>query len=207
MITRKTEQESFWEGQFGDEYALRNQGANLISSNINLFSKILARTNDVGGIIEFGANIGNNLKALHQLLPTAALAGIEINELAAEQLRNWGEVQVFHDSILEFNNQEQWDMSLIKGVLIHISPERLNDVYDRLYKASKRYICLVEYYNPTPVEVNYRGHTNRLFKRDFAGEILDRFADLTVVDYGFVWHRDPTFPLDDCSWFLLEKRH
>ena len=36
----------------------------------------------------------------------------------------------------------------------------------------------------------YRGHTARLFKRDFAGEMLDRFSDLRLVDYGFRYHRD-----------------
>ena len=57
-----------------------------------------------------------------------------------------------------------------------------------------------------PVEVVYRGHTGRLFKRDFASELLDRYSDLRLVDYGFVYHRDPTFPLDDFNWFLMEKR-
>jgi hypothetical protein len=44
------------------------------------------------------------------------------------------------------------------------------------------------------------------FKRDFAGEIMDRFPDLRLVDYGFVYHRDPQFPQDDFTWFLMEKR-
>ena len=54
--------------------------------------------------------------------------------------------------------------------------------------------------------MTYRGHSQRLFKRDFAGEMLDRFPDLTLVDYGFAYHRDANFPQDDTTWFLLEKR-
>jgi hypothetical protein len=50
------------------------------------------------------------------------------------------------------------------------------------------------------------GHDERLFKRDFCGEILDRHADLELVDYGFAYHRDPKFPQGDITWFLLEKR-
>jgi len=73
------------------------------------------------------------------------------------------------------------------------------------HRACNRYICLAEYYNPTPMEVPYRGHSGRLYKRDFAGEMLERFPDLSLVDYGFVYHRDPNFPLDDITWFLLEK--
>lgn len=206
MTQRKTEQEKFWEGEFGNEYVSRNQGAHIIAGNTNLFAQVLGRTRGVNSVLEFGANIGNNLKSLRHLLPGAKLGGIEINARAVEELRAWGEAEVFHESILEFSPPEQWDMSLIKGVLIHIAPDALPVVYDRLYNSSRRYLCIVEYYNPSPVEVSYRGHANRLFKRDFAGEILDRHPDLQVVDYGFAWRRDPVFPLDDCTWFLLEKR-
>lgn len=62
-----------------------------------------------------------------------------------------------------------------------------------------------EYYNPSPVEVNYWGHTEKLFKRNFAGEILDRYPDLQLVNYGFIWHRDSNFPQDDFNWFLMRK--
>ena len=53
--------------------------------------------------------------------------------------------------------------------------------------------------------MSYRGHTEKLFKRDFAGEMLDRFNDLKLADYGFVYRRDMLFPQDDINWFLLEK--
>ena len=67
-----------------------------------------------------------------------------------------------------------------------------------------RNVC--EYYNPSPTSISYRGHTDRLYKRDFAGEMLDIYSDLRLVDYGFSYHRDSAFPQDDISWFLMEKR-
>ncbi len=69
-----------------------------------------------------------------------------------------------------------------------------------------KYICIAEYYNPSPVEISYRGHTGKLFKRDFAGEMLDAYDDLALLDYGFAYHRDPNFAQDDITWFLLGKR-
>jgi spore coat polysaccharide biosynthesis protein SpsF len=96
---------------------------------------------------------------------------------------------------------------LLKGVLIHIGPSELPRVYDLTHRASARFICIAEYYNPTPVTITYRGRGNRLFKRDFAGEMLERFPDLRLVDYGFAYRRDPVFPQDDITWFLLEKKH
>lgn len=201
----KTEQEKFWAGEFGDEYMNRNQGDTLIASNIALFSKILSCTGKIDSVIEFGANIGLNLRVLRSLLPNAALAAVEINEKAIGRLSEIPGVKTYHRSILDFQPDTTWDLALIKGVLIHIHPDTLNEVYDRLYQASARYICVAEYYNPVPVEVTYRGNRDRLFKRDFAGEMLDRFSDLRLVDYGFAYHRDSHFPQDDITWFMLEK--
>jgi spore coat polysaccharide biosynthesis protein SpsF len=61
-----------------------------------------------------------------------------------------------------------------------------------------------EYYNPTPVSIGYRGHEDRLFKRDFAGELIDLYG-LKLIDYGFIYHRDPVAPQDDATWFLMQK--
>lgn len=202
----KTEQEGFWAGEFGNEYSTRNVGTNWIAANTALFARILGRTRGVRSVVEFGANIGLNLQALHGLLPDAELTGVEINATAAATLRDWGRAAVVETSILDFEPARTWDMALIKGVLIHIDPAQLPTVYDRLFAAAARYICVVEYYNPSPVALQYRGHGDRLFKRDFAGELLDRFADLALVDYGFCYHRDANFPQDDVTWFLMEKQ-
>ena len=65
---------------------------------------------------------------------------------------------------------------------------------------------MAEYYSPAPVEVSYRGYSNKLFKRDFAGEMLKNYTDLELIDYGFLYHGDPAFPQDDINWFLLKKK-
>ena len=93
----------------------------------------------------------------------------------------------------------------MKGVLIHINPEKLRDVYKLLYNSCSKYILIAEYYNPFPVEITYRGHKGKLFKRDFAGELMDLFPDVGLIDYGFCYHRDPNFSQDDITWFLLKK--
>ena len=36
-------------------------------------------------------------------------------------------------------------------------------------------------------------------------EIMDLYPMMKLVDYGFVYHRDPVFKGDDYTWFLLEK--
>ena len=59
-----TEQEKFWANEFGTEYIERNQGEQLLASNLNFFSKALQQAGRIESCIEFGANIGMNLKAL-----------------------------------------------------------------------------------------------------------------------------------------------
>jgi pseudaminic acid biosynthesis-associated methylase len=206
MTAYRTEQEAFWSGEFGDKYSARNTGADWVAANTALFTKILARTHGVESAIEFGANIGLNLMALRHLLPEARLGAVEINPSAVEALRGWGGCEeVIQESILNYEPTSSYDLAFTKGVLIHINPDELGSVYEILYRSSHRYVLVAEYYNPSPVEIPYRGHSGRLFKRDFAGEILETYSDLRLVDYGFVWKRDPNFPQDDLTWFLMEK--
>ena len=202
----KTEQEKFWEGEFGDEYTGRNKGDKLLAANTSFFSKVFSNTGNINSILEFGCNIGMNLKAIRTLLPESSLSGIEINHKAVEELNEWdGKAQIFEGSIIDIELDSKFDLTLIKGVLIHINPDRLDDVYTRLYNFSDKYICIAEYYNPSPVTISYRGHENRLFKRDFAGELMSKYPDLELVDYGFLYHKDPLFPQDDITWFLMKK--
>lgn len=202
----KTEQEKFWAGEFGSEYIQRNQGDALLASNLDFFAKALRAARGVKTCIEFGANIGMNLKALKLLHPAQEQFGVEINSDAALELAQViPPSHVHHSSILDFNPQQTWDLALVKGVLIHINPDALPQVYDKLVAASEKYLLVAEYYNPAPVAIPYRGHTDRLFKRDFAGEIMDRHPQMELVDYGFAYRRDPNFPQDDITWFLMGK--
>lgn len=202
-----TPQEEFWASSFGTEYIGRNDSNQLLASNLNFFTKALKQAGQISSCLEFGANIGMNLKALQLLYPGIDLKGVEINADAAKLLRDLvGHKNVYEGSIFDYPVTDKVDVSLIKGVLIHINPDMLNVVYENLYQASSRYILVCEYYNPSPVAIPYRGHTDRLFKRDFAGEMLDKYIDLTLVDYGFSYRRDPAFPQDDITWFLMEKR-
>lgn len=106
-----TEQESFWAGAFGDEYIGRNQGDyigrnqgdSLLASNLNFFSKSLARVHNLRSCIEFGANIGLNIKALKLLYPDMNFRAAEINETAARHLGELiGQDNVYCGPILEF---------------------------------------------------------------------------------------------------------
>lgn len=204
MSNFSTDQEAFWAGEFGDEYVSRNRYD--ISATLAMFSRILSRTHDVASLFELGCNIGQNLRALKLLKPDSKISGIEINETAhSHAIKDFPDV--INGSILELDPKVVGaiDFVFTKGVLIHINPDMLPAVYDKMAELSSRYVMMSEYYNPSPVAINYRGHEQRLFKRDFAGEFMDRHQDFRLLDYGFVYHRDPVFPRDDASWFVMER--
>lgn len=192
-------QKDYWSGKDGDEYTQRNLGR--VEQNTVMFAKILPLVHNVDSVIEFGAGAGENLKAIHALRPSWELWAVELNKIAAGYI-SVGNVLI--GSMLEVSIPYACDLVLTKGLLIHIHPDDLPRAYQVLFQSSKRYILICEYYSPKPAMIPYRGALNRLWKRDFAGEMLDRYPQLKLVDYGFVYHRD-RYPQDDLNWFLLKK--
>lgn len=202
----------FWRGEFGDTYAARcvdNVGANRVFFHRVLLDSLTLGSQRLRSAIEFGCGTGENMAALSQLIRGIELWGVEVNASAAERVPVGS---VIRASLLDFKmphnghgKPRQFDLAFTKGVLIHIPPEDLATAYQRLYDAAKRYILIAEYFAMTPTPVVYRGHANRLWRRDFAGEIMDAYPDLKLFDYGFCYHRDETCRQDSINWFLLKK--
>lgn len=201
----KTEQEKFWAGDFGEDYIRRNSSEKLLFSKVAMWARMLRSANKVSSIRELGCNIGLNLLALKRLHPEVELSGYEINKVAAKQAGELKVAKIVNDTILNKITEQPVDLTFTSGVLIHIHPDHLSSVYENLVSGSKRYVLVAEYYNPSPTAITYRGHTDRLFKRDFAGDLIDNYG-LKLVDYGFIYKRDNWAPQDDISWFLLEKQ-
>jgi len=208
ILRKLSNQEELWKGSHGDEYTDHHANANLLESNISFFQKVLDHIvpdSQPLSVIEFGSNVGLCLIALNKLLPDALLTGLEINTKAFIELSKLKYINAINESMFDFITDKPRTLSFTKGVLINQAPELLPKAYEKLYQSSSKYILIAEYYNPTPVEVIYHGKTDALFKRDFAGELMDKYPDVKLVDYGFVYKRDPLFPLDDITWFLMKK--
>ena len=136
-------------------------------------------------------------------MPEVKRIGVEPNKVAYEHLRDIAHY-AYNFSMRDCRNLIA-DLTMTRGLLIHIPPLDLPEAYEILYESSRRYILIAEYFNPRPVEIEYRGEMGRLWKRDFAGELLDRFPRLKLKDYGFVYSRDPHYPQDNINWFLFDK--
>ena len=197
-------QEQFWQGDFGDNYTERN----IIQPEARqgFFVRVLQKTFGIQRICELGANRGHNLAAIRGLSTNYELTGVELNPNAARILGQQPGVHAIHSSILDFTSDKPFDLVYACGVLIHLNPDDLPAVYHKMAMLSARYILINEYFNPVPVGLDYRGHSERLFKRDFGTEFLNTAGSgVRVVDYGFLWQTaEPAW--DNTTWWLFEKQ-
>lgn len=205
----ETEQIQFWRGDFGNDYIARNEAdENRMRALIAFWAQILESTavEPATSMLEVGANIGNNLRALRNL-SGAEFFAVEPNAGARQRL--------IEDKVLPAENIRDGfaanidfptasvDLAFTSGVLIHIHPDDLKASCAEIQRVSSRYIVCVEYFSDQPEEINYRGHSERLFKRDFGAFWLDNFPDLTLVDYGFSWKH--LTGLDNLNWWIFRK--
>ena len=104
-----TPQEEFWAGDFGNSYISRNESENLLSSNIVLFADVFSSLDKLPtSIMELGANIGMNVKAMQRLFPSASFTGVEINKQACEILSETG-CEVIHSSIVDAVTSKKYE--------------------------------------------------------------------------------------------------
>ena len=190
--------EEFWRGFPGDDYTIRNWGR--LPAQVDFFSKVL-KDITLDSVIELGAGDGTNLQAIKKLYPEIKGAAVEINEEACSTIDK--RFLIYNKEIIDYESSEIFDFAFTKGVLIHIPPEQLDEVYSILDWSAQKYVLMAEYYSPKPVEIEYRGRKGFLWKRDFAGEFMDKY-DFELINYGFCYHRDP-HPQDDITWFLMRR--
>lgn len=151
-----------------------------------------------------GREPGHNLEALRLPNTSLELTGVEINPAAYAELAVVPNVHAVHSSFDSFEPGRRFDLVFTCGLLIHIHPEDLKSTYAKIASLTHRYVLFNEYYSPNPVEVSYRGHSGKLFKRDFAGEFLDAQKEFETVAYGFLWKRlEPAW--DNSNWTLLRR--
>lgn len=199
----------FWRGTFGDSYTDRNNlRTDLLHARVALWSKILSHT--VGAppasILEVGANIGINLRAL-RALTGGRLRAVEPNAKARSILVEDGVVRP-EDAIAGIASKIDLpdavaDLVFTSGVLIHIHPDDLDNSMREIERCTSRWIVSIEYFAAMPTEISYRGHSGVLFKRDFGSHWLDLFPRLRPTACGFAWKR--ITGLDNLTWWLFEK--
>ena len=206
-MTYSSEQEIFWSQNYAFDYISKN--TNFDNENgILAWRKILLNTTPLESILECGSNIGRNINFLNTVCPLSKKSIIELSQPAFDYVTsNYSIHNSFKGSILNSNfENNNFDMVFTMGVLIHIHPDNLHENMLKIYNYSKKYILIGEYFNKTPIMIEYQGQKDKLFKRDFGKFFIDNF-NVKLIDYGFLWgYIFDNAGFDDITWWLFEKK-
>ena len=191
-----------WSGDFGDQYVERNAAAD--EGRSRFWTELLAKIKPAS-VLEVGSNVGGNLIWIAEQVGGDNLAGVDVNEKALSILR---ERVPGVDARLASATDLPWgdgsfDLVFTTGVLIHQSPDALEQVMREIVRVSGRYVLCGEYYAEELTEVPYRGQKGALFKRDFGGLYQELVPELRLVDEGFLPRGEGSW--DDVTWWLFEK--
>jgi len=200
------EQELFWKNIYGKNYITKNYNFN-DDKGSKAWKKILNKCEKENlKVLECGCNIGRNVRQIKKAYPDFSVSVIEINSNALDICKANNQIEKSFCGSIEDCDFEpnQFDLVFTMGVLIHTAPENLLNVMTRMRNWSKKYVLFGEYFNTTPVSIEYQGRKNQLFKRDFGKYFLENFQ-AKYIDYGFLWrieYEDAGF--DDCTWWLFD---
>jgi pseudaminic acid biosynthesis-associated methylase len=203
-------QQKLWQGEFGDAYTERNAASpEQLRARVALWARMLAPLagDPPRSILEVGANLGINLRAL-RALTGARFYAVEPNDKARSILVQDGLVATADlrggtAAAIDFP-ADVADLAFTSGVLIHIHPDQLLASCREIHRCARRYVACAEYFSQKPESIPYRGQTDVLFKRDFGAFWMDNFPDLRFLECGFAWK--PVTGLDDLTWWLFQKR-
>jgi pseudaminic acid biosynthesis-associated methylase len=206
MNSRKySPQEQFWKGDFGDDYINRNNSDELLKAKTEFWSGVLQnKIEQIKSAIELGANVGLNLTAIKSIFKSIDTFGVEINKRAFEEMERRGH-QGENLPVLDFHSKGvKWDLVLVNGVLIHQNPDHLNSFYNKIAEVAAKYVIIGESFSSTPEAVTYRGHKDKYFKRDFAGEFIDQNPGFEIESCFFAYRRI-NINYDDSLVVVLRK--
>ena len=202
-----SKQEVFWAKDYSKEYIEKNSKFD-DKLGVDGWSKILNKADqEINNFLELGCNVGRNINQLEPVLPNAKPSIIEISEEAFEFVTGKYKFEhSFNGPILDSKFEENsFNLTFTMGVLIHINPDQLIDHMKKLYSYSNQYIVIGEYFNRTPVSLEYQGEQDKLFKRDFGKLFIENF-NVDLIDYGFLWgHIYDKAGFDDITWWLFKK--
>lgn len=210
-MKESTHQGAIWESEFGADYIQRNvynidelytklYGINKTQMN----HKFLKGIPKDAKILEVGTNIGVPLKHLQEMGFTN-LYGIELQPRAIEFAKQYSkDLYIIKGDALDIPFKDDFfDLVYTHGVLIHISPENIQQALKEIQRVSNTYIWGLEYYAKEYTEIPYHGQKNLLWKTDFKQLYLDNFSNLIEIAEKKFKYIDEPHLVD--QMFLLKK--
>lgn len=182
-----------WSGNFGDKYHSRNRV--IWRNRIEFWKSVIEKTGSRCAY-EIGCGPGWNLSAIRRAYPDVCVAGEDVNEKALDQAFAAG-LDVYP---ADGGHHCTAELVFTAGVLIHIPPENLQAMMQRIIDISTDYVLAVEYNSISREEepVTYQGQEGLLWRRNYGA--LYQNMGLKLVALG-----DAGEGFDNCTYWLLRK--
>lgn len=192
-----TVQEDFWRSDFGTSYTQRNR---VDWRRRKSFWQPILDWVEPDSVLEIGTNAGWNLRAIRDIRKDIELKGVDVNPDAIAEATAAG-LDVEEMSALDVGSRwpNEYDLTVTSGVLIHIGPDHIHQAMESIIAASRKYVLAVEYAGKTEEHVDYRGFSDRLWRRPY-GEMYEAMG-LALVDSG-----PAPNSFDRCHFWLFDKR-
>jgi len=155
------DQQIFWIGSGGDRYITRNMDFHnfeyMDGFRKDIIRSILKHIPRDISILELGCSKGQTIGKLKEMGFTE-ITGVDINESGLKIAREeFPEFEFIKSAIEEYNSTKMYDLVLTSGLLIHIQPDNLPNVINKMKKLSKKYIFGFEYYSKEFERIDWPG--------------------------------------------------
>lgn len=208
-----TEQEQFWQGEFGEQYRIRNTMNEETLDEVYEKQYGVSRTTmnqaflpsvNIDSILEVGCNTGNQLLILQQMGYTN-LHGIELSPSAVEVAkRRLPSAEIRQGSAFSLPYEDNaFDVVFTSGVLIHLAPQDLEKAMREIIRVSKCYIWGFEYYDEQLQEIPYRENTNKMWRGPYARIYQSFFPQALLLETRLYPYINHSANVD--AMFLLKK--
>lgn len=171
------EQKNSWSGEFGNQYIERNNSLDVVNNDYrkltgltyhDIFSDFFQDLDKNIMILELGCNVGNNFSIL-KTMGFTKLYGLDTNTKAIDIAKSrHADVCFYNSSIEECKLPEKhFDLVFTAGVLIHMNPNALRGIIEKILSLTKRYVFGFESYSESLTEVFYQNKHNMYWKQNF----------------------------------------
>jgi len=155
-------QQVFWKGSGGNNYTKRNtvfeNHEYTDGYRLDILKRFLSGIPRHASLLELGCNRGLTIAHLKEMGFTD-ISGVEVNKLALDMACNrFPESTFYLSSIEDLDIKRRFDMVMTFGVLMHIHPDNLPTVIEKIKSLSKRWIFGNEYYSETCKQLPWKGH-------------------------------------------------
>ena len=151
VMAKQKAQTEYWKNK-GPQFPINYWNNPNAIKRSKWFADIL-QNYDASSILEIGSAGGRNLKYIRDAKPDIKLCGLEVNANAVQFARKkLPDVEMFELNVYDLETiGKKFDLVFTSGVLIHLIPDTLPKILNKMIDRSNKYVMHIEQLGPTEI--------------------------------------------------------